>query len=147
MKLGFRAYCGYLHVCVKNGQMAIGPNVRTLCSKIGQYIGFRLLSWTFSTGFTGNLISLLELLFYMCKRLGGGGFPNKSKFGFSTTFFLDSHQSCFICSMKLLSEMFTTWTPKAQFLGPKIGKKIPIFSHFLRKFPFGSHQYCFTCSF
>ena len=36
---------------------------------------------------------------------------------FCQNFPLDSHQSCFICSFELHSEMYAIWSPKTQFLG------------------------------
>ena len=94
-------------------------------AQIGQYIGFRLFSWKVSTGFTRSLLGLLLLV---CKR-----YTTETQFFgpfwaskwvkiqvsdyFVKTFLLDSHQSCFICSLELLSEMCTIWATKAQLLG------------------------------
>ena len=69
---------------------------------------------------------------------------------FVKKFPLDSHHSCFICSLELLSQMCTIWASNAQFLGhfgPQRKSKFWCqFGHFLKKFSLASNQYCFTCS-
>ena len=63
---------------------------------------------------------------------------------------LDSHQSCFICLLELLSEMCTIWASKAQFLGhfgPKIKSKLWTLVTFSKIFDYfhisiNSHAHC-----
>ena len=67
---------------------------------------------------------------------------------FVKKFPLDSHQSCFICTLELLSEMRIIWAQSQSpnlwaILGPKA--KVVVFGHFLQNFSMVSHQYCFTC--
>ena len=50
---------------------------------------------------------------------------------FVKTFPMDSHQSCFICPLALLSEMCTIWALKAQFwaiLDPKVRRNFWVWS-------------------
>ena len=60
MTFGLPTYCGYFQVCVclKNGPC--GLNFQAVFasnrSEIGQYIGFRLISWQLSAVFTQNFI-------------------------------------------------------------------------------------------
>ena len=58
---------------------------------------------------------------------------------------LVSHQSWFIFTLVLRSEMCAMWAWKDEFLSPN-RSKIPDFSHFLKTFPLVSHQYCVVCS-
>ena len=115
-----------------------GPNFRVPNKvKIGQYIGFRLFSWNLSAIFTLNLIyKFIGSTFVGVKKRGTRGL-NFGPFWaskwvkiqafeyFVDTLGLDSHQSCFICALELLSDMCKIWASKAQFLcnfGPKSKK-------------------------
>ena len=117
-------------LCVKNDNDPRGPNFRPPNRvKIGQYIGLRLFSWNVSAIFTWKLIyKLIGATFVGVLKRGTRG-PNFGPFWpykwvkiqvfeyFVETFGLDSHQSCFICALELLSETCKIWASKAQFLG------------------------------
>ena len=122
MKLGLQAHCRYFQLYVKND--SCGSKFRAVFApnrdKIAQYrfssVFLKSFHWKWS---------------YFCRCV-------KDKFQRPIFYrlvlqigLLDSHQSCFICSLELLSEMCTIWAPHVQVmghLGPKISQNWGLWS-------------------